>query len=204
MIKALFDRMNRINGIYLGMTRAERSLLELLERLVRVEQVSAQIWPIVERVCAELVRKQDALMTWEPVPLTIFCDGLPKEIRSVWVFVLRAGADTGAERHPNSHQRMMTLEGAGDMRIGSEQPGSDIQWQSHVLVSDAQAPLENRWISIPPHVWHRPVIPNNGNWVVVSFHTVPAEKLIEERLQPGRAGETKQKLYLPSTPSKVR
>ena len=54
-------------------------------------------------------------------------------------------------------------------------------WQSNVLVSDPDAPLERRWISIPKNVWHRPVIPKGADWVVVSFHTVPAAELIEER-----------------------
>ena len=66
---------------------------------------------------------------------------------------------------------------------------SEIAWHSHVLVSE-NAPLERRWVSIPKNVWHRPVIPKGTDWVVVSFHTVPAEELIEER--PG----AKQMLYL--------
>jgi hypothetical protein len=56
-------------------------------------------------------------------------------------------------------------------------------------VSDPGAPLERRWISIPKNIWHRPVIPNDGDWVVVSFHTASAAELIEER--PG----AKQILY---------
>jgi hypothetical protein len=83
-------------------------------------------------------------MTWEPIPLIVFGSALPPEIRSAWVFVLRAGADTGAERHPNSHQRMMSFEGSGDLQ--TREPG---KWLSNVLVSDAEAPLERRWISIP-------------------------------------------------------
>ena len=49
------------------------------------------------------------------------------------------------------------------------------------LTSDSDAPLEKRWISIPQNVWHQPVISKETDWVVVSFHTVPAEELIEER-----------------------
>ena len=141
-------------------------------------------------------------MTWEPIPLEIFGEGLPREIRSGWIFVLRAGADTGAERHPNSHQRMMTLRGSGDMkteskkgelRIKKDEKGID--WQSSVLVSEAGAPLERRWISIPPSVWHRPVVGRDGDWVVISFHTVSAEELIEEKMDESGAG-TKQKKYV--------
>jgi hypothetical protein len=169
------------------MTKHERQILETLDQIVHAERVHAQIRPIVERVRAELGQKSDALMTWEPVALDVFGNNLPPVIRSGWIFVLRAGADTGAERHPNSHQRMLTISGTGDMKIDIKsaknevQSASEIRWQSNVLISDANAPLERRWISIPKNVWHRPVIPKGTDWVVVSFHTVPANELIEER-----------------------
>jgi hypothetical protein len=72
----------------------------------------------------------------------------------------------------------------------------DGEWRSNFLVSDPIAPLERRWISIPQNVWHRPVIGKESDWVVVSFHTVPAEELIEERLD--RKSETRQMRYLDS------
>jgi len=173
------------------MTTEERSRLESLDTVLRSENVREQIRQIVERLRAELARKTDALMTWEPIPLSVFGRALPAEIRSAWVFVLRAGADTGAERHPNSHQRMMSFEGSGDLQTGD--PG---QWQSNVLVSDPAAPLERRWISIPRNVWHRPVIGRDADWAVVSFHTVPAEELIEERPDSSSKAATKQMKYL--------
>src|SRR5438477_13018258 len=97
----------------------ERARLEKLDTIVRSDELCARINPVVDRVCAALAQKPEAVMTWEPIPLEIFGQKLPPEIRSGWIFVLRAGADTGAERHPNSHQRMMTLHGAGDMRVGA-------------------------------------------------------------------------------------
>ena len=168
------------------MTKEERSLLETLDKIVRSEKVRAQIRPIVERVRAELARKPKALMAWEPIVLETF-GALPPSIRSGWVFILRAGADTGAERHPNSHQRMMSFEATGDLKTDAKFGESDIEteseivWQPNVLVSDPKAPLERRWVSIPQNVWHRPVIPKGADWVVVSFHTVAAAELIEER-----------------------
>ena len=175
--------------------KEERTLLETLDRVVGSEEVRARLEPIIARVRADLARKNHALMAWEPVALDLF-GALPPSIRSGWVFILRAGTDTGAERHPNSHQRMMTLAGTGDMKIDMKgmpndvESESDIVWQSNSLSSPRGAPLERRWISIPKNVWHRPVIPNGEDWVVVSFHTVPAEELIEER--PG----AKQMRYL--------
>jgi hypothetical protein len=170
------------------MTPEERSRLEQLDAALRSEAAREQISPAVERVRAQLARNKEALMAWEPIPLSVFDRALPPQIRSAWVFVLRAGADTGAERHPNSHQRMMSFEGSGDIQAGT--PG---HWQSNVLVSDPEAPLERRWISIPPNVWHRPVIGADEDWAVVSFHTVAADELIEER--PAGHG-TRQMKYL--------
>ena len=175
-------------------TKEERTLLETLDELVRSEKIRSQILPIVERVRADLARKPKALMAWEPVDLETF-GVLPPAIRSGWVFILRAGNDTGAERHPNSHQRMMTFDGTGDMKIDAIGTPNDIEteseiaWRSHILVSDPSAPFDKRWISIPQNVWHRPVIGKDADWVVVSFHTVAADELIEER--PG----AKQMLY---------
>jgi hypothetical protein len=169
----------------------ERTCLESIDAILRSDAVRRQIRPVVERVRADLARKKEALMTWEPLPLTVFGGALPREIRSAWVFVLRAGADTGAERHPNSHQRMMSFEGRGDMKTG--EPG---QWQSNVLIGNDEAPLEQRWISIPQNVWHRPVVGADADWVVVSFHTVPAAELIEEKPDDSGKDGMKQMKYL--------
>jgi hypothetical protein len=69
------------------------------------------------------------VMAWEPIPLSIYGNALPAMIRSIWVFILRAGTNTGAERHPNSHQRMMSFEGSGDMQIRDERQTSDVRGQ---------------------------------------------------------------------------
>lgn len=170
-------------------------MLETLDGIVRSDDVRARLEPIVERVRADLAGKPEALMAWEPIPVETF-GSLPAPIQSGWIFILRAGTDTGAERHPNSHQRMMTFAGTGDMKVDAKGTPNDVDieseiaWRSHVLLSDANAPLERRWISIPKNIWHRPVIPPGADWVVVSFHTVSAEELIEER--PG----AQQTLYL--------
>jgi hypothetical protein len=173
------------------MTKEERSRLEALDTALRSDSVREYIRSVVVRVREQLARREDALMSWEPFALDVLATRLPPEIRSAWVFVLRAGADTGAERHPNSHQRMMSFAGSGDLQTGA--PG---KWKSNVLVSNPDAPLERRWISIPTKVWHRPVINAETDWAVVSFHTVPAEELIEERPDNRRKAGTRQKKYL--------
>ena len=110
------------------MTAEEHLVLEALDAVLRSDTLRAQIRPIVERLRAELARKTEALMTWEPIPLSVFGRALPHGIRSAWVFILRAGADTGAERHPNSHQRMMSFEGGGDLQTGEPGRCNRIFW----------------------------------------------------------------------------
>src|SRR5947207_5518883 len=185
------------------MTAEERSLLEALDAIVGSEEIRAQIYPIIERVRTELARDEKAQMTWEPIPLAVYGGALPSGIRSSWVFVLRGGATTGAERHPNSHQRMMSFEATGDLQVQAQlADGGEGEWQSNLLVSEPSALLERRWISIPRNVWHQVVVPEGPDWVVVSFHTVPAEELIEERPDASNAEGTKQMLYLGLTESR--
>jgi hypothetical protein len=187
------------------MTVDDRAILQALDAILKSGEVRAKIQPIAERVRADLAWKDKSVMAWEPIPLAIFGGALPPQIKSSWVFILRAGVNTGAERHPNSHQRMMSWEGSGDLQVEDMQKMSDVRgrtsdvtvrWQSNVLVSDPGAPLERRWISIPENVWHRPVISKEADWVVVSFHTVPAEELIEERPSEDGVSGTRQMRYL--------
>ena len=172
------------------MSPQEQLILESLDALLQSDAVRAGIEPIVDRVEQESARDQGAAMALEPIPLSIFGEALPAFVRSSWVFILRAGATTGAERHPNSHQRMMSFRGAGDL-----QTGRDGRWQSNPLISERDADLQCRCLSIPINVWHQAVVPEL-DWVVVSFHTVPADELIEERPNPADSGLTDQRRYV--------
>jgi hypothetical protein len=160
------------------MPSEEKSILDSLDRVLAAEDVRSMLDPVVRRVRGLLADRDEAVMEWEPIPLSAFATSLPPQIRSAWIFILRGGANTGPERHPNSHQRMMSFIGSGDLQT---REGADQSWTSNILVSDKSKPLEQRWMSIPRNVWHQPVIPPGEDWVVVSFHTVPAEELIEER-----------------------
>jgi hypothetical protein len=172
------------------MSPQERSILESLDAILQSDAVRAGINPIVNRVARKLAQDRAALMAWEPIPLSIYGEPLPPFIHSSWVFILRAWATTGAERHPNSHQRMMSYHGTGDLQTRGEG-----DWQSHLLISNRDVDLEQRWVSIPTKVWHQAVVPD-VDWVVVSFHTVPAEELIEERPDAADGSLTHQRRYV--------
>jgi len=150
-------------------------IIMTLEAAARLEAVSIYVAEVLERVERKLAAAGDAPMAWESVPLAVFDRPLPEAIKSCWVFVIRAGAETGAERHPNSHQRSLSLAGRGEFQL--RQAG---RWESYPLVSDPDALLEDRWVSIPQSTWHRLFV-GGGNWGMLSFHTVAAQELVEER-----------------------
>jgi hypothetical protein len=170
-------------------TGEEREILLRIEERLSLSEVRAVIDPIVERVALKLAGDPSALMAWEPIPLAAYSGDLPEMIRSSWVFILRAGATTGAERHPNSHQRVMSYRSFGEFQVWAND-----QWCSLPLVTNPDGPIETRWASIPVGVWHQVVVPAD-DWVVVSFHTVPEDELIEERPDPDEAGSTRRKTY---------
>ena len=139
----------------LGESRGRRAvvvtdaLLPRLNELVHTSLAMTTVAETLRRVTQQLAAS-GALMAWEVVPRDDFGEGLPRSIRSCWIFVIRAGATTGAERHPNSHQRSFSLIGSGtfELRDGPE-------WRSHPLASAERANLEQRWVSIPASTWHR-------------------------------------------------
>src|SRR5262245_13977173 len=150
----------------------EGALLRVLDEAVSRSPAEAVLNRLAEDVERRLEQDASLRIAWEVVPLGTY-GPLPGVIRSSWVFVLRAGCSTGAERHPNSVQRVMALRHHGDFRTWSNG-----HWQSHHLRAGSQFPLEARWLSITRNVWHRPVM-SDRNWVLVSFHpgaAAPASK----------------------------
>jgi hypothetical protein len=168
----------------------EEGVLRFLDNLLYHEPVRAFLDSVAQRIEQRLQNDPAAVMAWAPVALDLYGTPLPGSIQSSWVFILKANVATGAERHPNSRQRMMSYRASGDLETKPREV-----WNSNPLTSDPQAPLNQRWISIPENVWHQAVTAE-ANWVVVSFHTVPAEELVEERPDPKEPGSMHQKKYL--------
>lgn len=115
----------------------ERKILEILDSAVNDSRISHKINEIVERVEKQLENNPNEIMAWEGIPLDLYNYELPEEIKSSWVFILRKNLVTGAERHPNSIQRMMSYKGYGDFQT---KPGE--KWESNFLESDSALPLE--------------------------------------------------------------
>ena len=171
------------------LSQVERKILGALDEALRSPGAQKAIQAIVSRVVQKLADDTGAALVWESVPLAAYGGRLPEIIRSSWVFVLRKNSTSGAERHPNSRQRMISYRGRADM-----QTWENGAWRSNVLTADLSAPFNQRWLSIPLNVWHKPVM-GAEDWVVVSFHTATDTELIEERGDPQGRGESKQETY---------
>ena len=122
---------------------------------------------------------------WAPLPLGIFREPLPEDVRSAWVFVLRAGCPFPAERHPNSIQRMFALTGPGEMEVWKE--GGWVASRLEGLAAEGG-------LSIPLGAWHRPALSTSA-WGVLSFHTATADELIEETGDPESSEPTSVTTY---------
>ena len=173
------------------MNEEERTLLRSIDQILQDPSVAKQIDQIVDQVKAKASGNEEA-MVWATIPLEVYKGKLPQGIRSSWVFLLKEGFNSGAERHrhPNSHQRVRSWRGKGDLQVWIED-----HWQSHILLDDFHANIEDQWASIPPDVWHQAITPAEQHWIVVSFHTAAAEELIEESLDPADESRMQRRTY---------
>ena len=89
--------------------KRERETLDVLDSVVRAEPVLRELDAIARRLEDRQAADSPAILVWQPVELSLYGRPLPPGIRSSWVFVLRANTASGAERHPNSIQRVMCL-----------------------------------------------------------------------------------------------
>ena len=107
----------------------EDKLLERLDRAVRASRVAETIERTTLELGALLTKDQRARLAWRTVPLNVY-GHLPDEIASSWVFVLRANSTSGAERHPNSIQRVMSYSALLTCRRGMVELGNRIACQA--------------------------------------------------------------------------
>jgi hypothetical protein len=97
-------------------------------------------------------------------------DELPPSIGSAWVFAIAGGTHPEPHRHPNSVQHLRSLSGEG--RVVLSRIGADAR---QVFVLNAGRP----WLVIGQDVVHDVASTSAAEWVVASFHTVPAAELVE-------------------------
>lgn len=108
------------------------------------------------------------------VDLTSFGTGVPREARSMRVVIGRGVNEGRNERHANSEQYLLVLDGPVHTHVEI-----DGEWRvDRYGVGDtdpanpASGPLASRWHAVPRGAWHRSVAPSDGLWGVVAFHSV--------------------------------
>ena len=166
----------------------EIALMRALGALVHAPEARRTLLETAAALRAELGASAEAKSTQAAIPLALYGPALPAELKSSWVFVLRAHHDHPAERHPNSIQRMFALDSAGAMEVWEE--GA---WRHRPLAPGVDDP----GLSIQAHAWHRPARLREV-WGVVSFHSVAPDELIEEVGDPATNRTLTSRHYLGS------
>lgn len=146
----------------------EKSIVEILDRVIKDSQILSSITPLIEGAKNETV----ATVT-KNVSLSLFKKKLPKQINLCRIFVLRANTASKVERHINSFQRTVTILGSGDTKILNNNV-----WVSNVRTADGKT-IKDRWLSVPENTWHQP-ISKKEDWVTVTFHTARESEIIDE------------------------
>jgi len=155
-------------------TSEERKIIDQLDALVFKKEALQEIESLAKHLFKQLQTKPAAAFMRAELPLALFGKTLPHDIKSSNVYVIRPSVSSGLERHPNSHQRSLALAGEGVFELGTGSP------QSHSIGNRATATAAERWVSIPPNIWHQAVAAGNY-WTVVTFHTALDQEIINER-----------------------
>lgn len=163
----------------------DQVLAELIH-VVESKAVANKLKPAVADVLDALIASPKEPQAWEPLQQDFFGARLPDGIKSGWLFALRNGAVFGNERHPNSWQPSIALQGAAEFELLL-----DGVWKKFVIHPSGSA---DGAVSIPPNVWHRIRI-GPKVFVSLSFHTAPASELIEETSEGDDLTRTKRRLY---------
>ena len=92
----------------------ESVLLSRLNAIIERQEARAWLDGAARRLQQKMDQQPRLDIAFEVVPRTVVTPPLPT--LSAWVFILRRGRASGAERHPNSTQRMAALRGDDEQR----------------------------------------------------------------------------------------
>jgi quercetin dioxygenase-like cupin family protein len=162
-----------------------KKLAELVDGWRKVSQVRDVVQELTESV---LKGKEPFL--GKPLPRELVHGRFPPGIESAWVFVLKPKTRTPAHRHPNSVQHMAVIDGGGLYFIGGR--------SDYLQPFDPAFPIKSIYV-IPqntPHAFE----PGHEPLVVMSFHTVSAESLIEEEVESERVRTCEHRPSPPRSP----
>lgn len=111
-----------------------------------------------------------------PLPDELVHGRMPPGIESAWIFVLRPKTKSPPHKHPISTQHMAVIGGNGAFEIGKK--------RDYLQPFDPAFPVKSVYV-IPPNTPHS-FDPGHEPLVLMSFHTVPADQLVEIEVESGR------------------
>ena len=152
----------------------EKAILRKLEGILENQPVRIAVDAAIAEAKRQLDLDRQRPAGSVQLPLSESDASFPAGINSCRVVVFRAGREFQIERHPNSHQRVLSLEGSGKIRVFEKSAPRSVS-----LRSDMHGPLELRWASLSENIWHQP-ISGSKDWVVLTFHTASEIELIDE------------------------
>lgn len=150
---------------------------DLLKLTALVEEIlkNRKVLDVIGDLKAQLL-ETDEPFVWATLTENLIGKGFPADIRSAWIFVLKPHYRTSAHYHPNSIQHTAVIEGDGQAEIGNQQAKLDL-----FNLNDPQ-PI---WYVIEKGVSHE-FLTGKSPVVVISFHTCPADDLVEVEKESGR------------------
>jgi hypothetical protein len=136
--------------------------------------------PIVHEMARELldelVRGTEPFVG-RPLPDDLVKGRLPEPVVSAWVFALRPGTRNPAHFHPNSTQITAAIRGGGRFYVGERARELELFDPSRVERTLQVFPAGT------PHAFE----PGDEPLLVLSFHTVAPEELVEIEVASGAA-----------------
>ena len=148
--------------------------LSKLSSLVKTILRSRRVLDIIKKLKAQLLDSNEPFV-WATLPKAIIGKEFPKTIHSAWIFVLRACYHTSPHYHPNSQQHTAVLEGDVWTKIGNQKVELQI-FNPH--------DIQQMWYVIGKSVPHE-FVTRDSPVVVISFHTCPADELVEVETESG-------------------
>lgn len=149
-----------------SITPDTRSVVEELNRFAARPDVLAALRRA--RAEAEQRLRQDPDLSTAVIALDPSSLGwtAPDAVGSIRVSVTRDGAGGGIERHLNSTQYLLVLDGPVETHVQTADG-----WRVDRYGQGDSAGLQDRWHVVPPGLWHKTLAPDASYWGIVAFHS---------------------------------
>ena len=149
----------------------ERAFVEELDRFATRPRVLTALRRAKAAALAKLRQSPELPSTFISLDPSQLGAPAPQAIGSIRVAVTRLGDGLGIERHSNSTQYLLALDGPVETHVETA-----AGWRTDCFGRRRTSELEERWHVVPLGAWHKSTSPGRRNWSVVAFHTAKEVK----------------------------